>query len=57
VLTGGYHEIRLTGWRRAAFRVVRIPAVAHTLAWFDCSVPGTRGRLGKVFEPYRWKQG
>jgi hypothetical protein len=46
------YEIRLRGWRRLAIRVVRQPMVANVGGWFDCSVPGIRGRL----EPWRWKQ-
>lgn len=56
--TAGVHEfhIRLRGWRRAAWRALRIPAVAHAVGWFQCSVPGLRGRLGKLTEPWSRKQ-
>lgn len=56
VVSGGSYLVRLTGWRRVAFRIVRIPFISNVLSWFDCSVPGTRGQLRKLFEPWRWKQ-
>lgn len=56
-MSGGSYLVRLTGWRRVAFRIVRVPLISNVLSWFDCSVPGTRGRLRKLFEPWRWKQG
>jgi hypothetical protein len=49
--------IQLRGWRRVAHRVVIVAQVHNALGWFHCSVPGTRGRLRKLFEPWRWKQG
>jgi flavin reductase (DIM6/NTAB) family NADH-FMN oxidoreductase RutF len=57
VAGSGFYEIRLTGWRRVASRTLRMPQVHNVLGWFHCSVPGTRGRLRKLFEPWRWKQG
>ena len=57
MLRGGYHEIRLRGWRKVAFRIVRPAPVMNVLGWFDCSVPVTRGRLRKIMEPWRWRQG
>lgn len=45
------YEIRLTGWRRVAHRIVSVALVGNVLGWFHCSVPGTRGRLRKAFEP------
>ena len=57
MLEGRQHMIRLRGWRRVACRLVRPAPVMNILAWFDCSVPGTRGRVGKLMEPWRWRQG
>jgi hypothetical protein len=57
VAPGRSYEIRLTGWRRIALRIVRVPTVSNVLSWFECSVPGTRGRLRKLWEPWRWEQG
>ena len=57
VLSGEYHEIRLRGWRRVADRLLRPAPVRNVLGWLDCSVPGTRGRLRKASEPWRWRQG
>jgi hypothetical protein len=54
---GATYLIHLTGWRRMAHRVVSVPQVHNVLGWLHCSVPGTRGRLRKLFEPWRWKQG
>ena len=56
MLTGGYHEIRLRGWRQVVFHLVRPAPVMNVIGWLDCSVPGTRGRLGKLMEPWRWRQ-
>lgn len=56
-LMGEYHEIRLRGWRKAAASIVRPAPVKNVLGWFDCSVPVTRGRLRKVMDPRRWRQG
>lgn len=56
VLSGEYHEIRLRGWRRVIFRLVRPAPVMNVIGWFDCSVPWTRGRLRKLMEPQRWRQ-
>jgi hypothetical protein len=42
----------LTGWRRLWYRgVVGHPVVFHVLAWFNCSVPGTKGRLDRLMQP------
>lgn len=57
MLNGGRHEIRLRGWRRVAWYLQRPAPVRNALAWFDHSVPGTRGRLQKAGEPWRWRQG
>ena len=57
VITAEYHEIRLRGWRRVAFRLARPAPVKNIVGWLDCSVPGTRGRLGKLMQPWRWRQG
>lgn len=47
MLSGEYHEIRLRGWRRVAFRIVRRAPVMNVLGWFDCSVPGLEGGSGR----------
>jgi hypothetical protein len=50
----------LRGWRRIWYvRVLRFPAVFYPLVWFNCSVPGTRGHLGRLIEPAqaRWPAG
>jgi hypothetical protein len=57
VTLGRFYEIRLTGWRRVVYRIVSVATVSNVLSWFDCSVPGTRGRLRKLWEPWRWRQG
>ncbi len=48
MLSGGFDEIRLTGWRRAVHRIVRVPAVANVIGWFHCSVPRDPGPLGEA---------
>ena len=53
VTPGRSYDIRLTGWRRIALRIVSVPTVSNVVGWFDCSVPGTRGRLRKLWEPWR----
>ncbi len=56
-VTGGTHEfhVGLHGWRRAAWRVVRLPAVGQVMGWFQARMPGTHRRLAKLTEPWRWK--
>jgi len=56
MLTGGHHEIRLRGWRRVAYRLLRPAPIKNIVGWLDCSVPGARGRLRKLLEPWRWHQ-
>src|ERR1700691_1621810 len=51
---GGRFRYRTAQWKRR--RVLdswffQNPVVFHVLAWFDCSVPFTRGRLRKFAEP------
>ena len=42
----------LGGWNGTWYRkVLRNTVVFHTMAWFDCSVPGTRGHLRRFMEP------
>jgi ATP-dependent Clp protease ATP-binding subunit ClpC len=44
--------IRLSGWRHIWYRrVVRLPFVFYPLAWFNCSVPFTRGHLYRLMQP------
>jgi hypothetical protein len=56
MLEGRQHMIRLRGWRRVAFRLLRPAPVMNVLGWFDCSVPGTHGRVRKLMEPWRCRQ-
>jgi hypothetical protein len=43
---------RLYGWRRVwNGKILRNPAVFYPLAWFNCSVPGTKGRLDRSMRP------
>ena len=56
MLRGEQHQFRLRGWRKVAFRIIRPAPVMNVLGWFDCSVPVTRGWLGKAMEPWRWRQ-
>jgi hypothetical protein len=47
---GGHWRVR--GWRRFWYeRVVRSPVMFHLFAWLNCSVPGMRGRLGRLIRP------
>lgn len=40
------------GWHQRWYRtILRNTVVFHTMAWFDCSVPVTRGRLRRFMEP------
>jgi hypothetical protein len=42
----------LRGWQKIWFgRLLRVPVVFYPLAWFNCSVPGTRGRLDRIMYP------
>lgn len=42
----------LNGWRRLWYgRIVRLPFIFYPVAWFDCSVPGTRGHLTWLIQP------
>jgi hypothetical protein len=48
VLFGG----TLGGWSNTWHRkVLRNRVVFHTMAWFDCSVPVTRGHLRRFMQP------
>jgi hypothetical protein len=57
--SAGAHEfhLRLRGWRRAAWGVLRVPLVGRPVAWFQARMPGTHRRLAKLTEPWRWKRG
>ncbi|MGH7751399.1 MAG: hypothetical protein ACREN5_01170 [Gemmatimonadales bacterium] len=50
------YQIRLRGWRRGAWRLIRVRAVGDSVGWFQRRVPGARRWLGKLTEPWRWKQ-
>ena len=40
------------GWHHAWYRkILRNTVVFHTMAWFDCSVPLTRGHLRRYMQP------
>jgi hypothetical protein len=44
----GHYQLR--GWQSFWYgRVARNPVVFYPLAWLDCSVPLTRGRLGHLY--------
>jgi hypothetical protein len=46
---GAFH---LHGWRRLwCGKIARNPVVFYPLAWFNCSVPGTKGRLDRFVRP------
>jgi hypothetical protein len=48
VLFGG----SLGGWNSTWYRkILRNTVVFHTMAWFDCSVPLTRGHLRRFMQP------
>jgi hypothetical protein len=46
---GGF--IRLTPAQRRWYGFVRRSGLFAILAWLDSSVPGTRGRLGRLYRP------
>lgn len=40
------------GWNQRWYRpILRSTVVFHAMAWFDCSVPVTRGHLGRFMHP------
>jgi hypothetical protein len=43
----------LTGWWQTLWfgRLTRNTVVFHILAWFNCSIPGTKGRLDRLMQP------
>jgi hypothetical protein len=44
--------IELLGWRRVWYRRVMVNTIVfHTFAWFNCSVPVTKGRLNRLMRP------
>ena len=45
--SNGHYSLR--GWQKFWYgRVLKSPVVFYPLAWFGCSVPGARGRLGRL---------
>jgi ATP-dependent Clp protease ATP-binding subunit ClpA len=47
----------LNGWRRLWYgRIVRLPFIFYPVAWFDNSVPGTRGHLRWLLQPREFIQ-
>ena len=48
---GGF--IRLRPAERRWYTFVRRSGLFAVLAWLDCSLPGTRGRLGRLYRPQR----
>jgi hypothetical protein len=50
----GVRAVPVHGWRRIWYqRVAANTIVFHVFAWFNCSVPGTRGRLSRLMSPVR----
>lgn len=50
----GLRTVPVHGWRRIWYqRVAANTVVFHVFAWFNCSVPGTRGRLNRLMSPAR----
>jgi hypothetical protein len=45
----------LTGRRRIWHRDSRNTVIFHTAAWFNCSVPGVRGRLDRLVHPREFR--
>jgi hypothetical protein len=44
--------VELHGWRRVWYRRMMVNTVVfHTFAWFNCSVPVTKGRLNRLMDP------
>ncbi len=56
VAHGEAHDIELSGWRRTAWQVVRLPGVGELVSWFEGRVPGMRRRLEKATRPWLWRQ-
>ena len=48
LMTNGHLTGRAKYFRSGFFRN---PVVFHVMAWFDCSVPFTRGRLSRIGDP------
>jgi hypothetical protein len=57
VTHGEAHDVELSGWRRAAWLVVRLPVVSNVVGWCESLLPGARRRVGKLTRPWKWKQG
>lgn len=50
--SGAPLRFSVKGWRPTWFNgIARIPVVFFPLAWFECSVPFTRGHLGRLLRP------
>jgi hypothetical protein len=50
----GVRLVPVHGWRRIWYQRVAVNTVVfHVLAWFNCSVPGTRGHLDRLMSPAR----
>jgi hypothetical protein len=49
-------NVSLTGRRRIWHRVSRNAVIFHTAAWFNCSVPGVRGRLDRLAQPREFRE-
>jgi hypothetical protein len=48
----GIRHVPVHGWRRMWYQRVAVNTVVfHVLAWFNCSVPGTKGRLDRLMSP------
>jgi hypothetical protein len=50
----GIRHVPVHGWRRIWYQRVAVNTVVfHIFAWFNCSVPGTKGRLDRLMWPAR----
>jgi ATP-dependent Clp protease ATP-binding subunit ClpC len=50
--SGGPRPYPLNRWRLLWYtRIVRLPFIFYPVAWFDCSVPGTKGHLTWLMQP------
>jgi hypothetical protein len=50
----GIRPVPVHGWRRIWYQRVAVNTVVfHVFAWFNCSVPGTKGRLDRLMSPAR----
>jgi hypothetical protein len=51
------HPVILRGWRGRWYETVMWnPVIFHVFAWFNNSVPGTRGHLNRFMLPAEMRQ-